>query len=195
MRKSLGARRWGERPDRLLKAKRFDHGEPIARIDTRPMAFVFAFLVMLIATAAPPTTHALTIDLGYWTYLEDGIESYPVPTIDVVSVSHRGQTIVNGNHMSPNELSLWLESLERRPQTPSVVFEPAPDSRYEDTLRVLAILENERSKNWFDLCLGSLTEHRSFSKSVSAFPVLLSIALPNPHFVKRCGGSPFIYVD
>lgn len=39
---------------RKRQRKRFDHGEPIAKIDTRPLAFVMVFLVIVIAIARYP---------------------------------------------------------------------------------------------------------------------------------------------
>ena len=51
---------------RKRQRKRFDHGEPISKIDTRPLAFVMVFLVIVISIGRfDPFGAAPTVDLPF----------------------------------------------------------------------------------------------------------------------------------
>lgn len=51
---------------RKRQRKRFDHGEPIAKIDTRPLAFVIVFLVIVIVIGRfDPFETAPSVDLPF----------------------------------------------------------------------------------------------------------------------------------
>ncbi|WP_432201650.1 ExbD/TolR family protein [Erythrobacter sp. W53] len=174
MRKSLGARRWGERPDRLLKAKRFDHGEPIARLDTRPMAFVFAFLVILIIGTAPPTTHAFTIDLADAAFLENldtereaSLEAWLVENrlgipVNKVTISRADEIQWNGQAITEWRLSELLYATLMMQPEPELLFEPDPSASYETAMRALYII---KASGVSKFNFAGLRDHCRFGKS------------------------------
>lgn len=77
-------------PTRKRQKKRFDHGEPIAGIDTRPLAFVMVFLVIVISIGRfDPFGTVPSVDLPFAvTKPVQGLDERFVVTITTTRTAH-----------------------------------------------------------------------------------------------------------
>lgn len=140
--------RFGARPLRRRKRKPFDHGEPISRIDTRPMAFVFTFIaiVMLLPASVTPT-HATVISL--W----DGSDASPFFSrrSDIAQMDHHrasnrvtitaGDMILwNGERITSGQLLTLLHESATIVPEPIIELEPDANASYDLTARTIQVL-------------------------------------------------------
>lgn len=173
----------------------YDHGQPIKTIDTRPMAFVFGLvaLVMLLS-ASPPRTNALLIDL-LWddrAYLPPNYQStFPPSAVLTIRIDDRRQISINDQPTTlsdfPNQLRTRLENEKR----PLVNFAPAPDASYEKVLLVLSKLESQGLTGAYRFCFGELQKYREFEAARGgALAILLTLDIPehNHEFYEACFG-------
>lgn len=122
------------------RTRRFDHGEPISRIDTRPMVFVAMFLVVLfIAPAAQTREHALLIDLPQ-NWGNFSIDQEPMAPYLTVRITTEGEILLEGITLDLDRLAAKIRS-SGIPE-PLIAFEPDGDAPYG----TVALAMNEISK-------------------------------------------------
>lgn len=152
----------GRTPRRPFHPRRFEHGAPISKIDTRPLLFVATFLAVfgVLWGASHIKLHAVTVDLPLgWSFAPDPFH----PPYVVVEIDGSGLAYVDGEPVSAD--SLGAAVFAKLPDWPVVLFRPSPDSSYEH----VAIAINElRSAGVAadDICFDPLQlgEHRRFDK-------------------------------
>jgi len=116
------------------RAARFDHGEPISRIDMRPMVFVAMFLAVfgILWGASHIKTHAATIDFPqYW---DSPPDAYKPPYV-TVEIDVAGTAFVEGEAVELTELGSAV--LARLPNWPVVLFRPSADSPYDRVAKAI----------------------------------------------------------
>ncbi len=138
----VGRRAWA----RLRRRERFDHGEPIAKIDMRPMVIIATCLAAFTAILPKGPTHAVVIEL--W----DGNGAHPLiagsgdrrfetsAVVTRLALSSVGEILWNDEPVDQRQLiTLLVETQESTPQT-IVEFEPDPFASYDFSAKVLQIL-------------------------------------------------------
>lgn len=111
--------------------QRFDHGEPIRAIDTRPMLFVALFIAVVFLLAASQTrTHALLVELPQGIAPPDFAPAYMV-----VGVTERGEVSLNGDRVPLAGLSEAIRATGF--EWPIVLLQAQPDAAYELVAHVL----------------------------------------------------------
>lgn len=145
---------------RLHRRERFDHGAPIAKIDTRPMVFVAMFLAILfLLYGSQIRTHALIIELPRGSNHPD----YIVPPYLTVEISAEGRVTLEGTPTQLDALGSRIagHSLER----PVVLVRSDGNAPYRIVAHVLAALSNAGVAN-HDICFDGkeLFEHRHFER-------------------------------
>ncbi len=170
--------------------KRFDHGEPISKIDTRPMVFVALFLaIMVFLGAAQIRPHAFNIDL--WdgksanALLAGSIDAGPdgpeVP-INRVTISQDDQMFWNGHPIREADFSILLREVKTFDEQPTIDFAPAANASYDATVKALYLLRLRGVR----FQISGLEEHCRFthewggaaSNQDSSLNVALSIFVP-----------------
>jgi len=161
---------------------RFDHGEPIGKIDTRPMVFVALFVAILFLIAASQTrTHALLVDLPYHVG-ESMPDDGPAGVVHRIRVTETDGLMFDGELVTQAELMDRLQATVREPQEPRIAFEPDANASYNLAAHTLALIQRTGFINSL-FCLDGLEKHRDFGKGGGAgapFPVLFSIVPPDP---------------
>lgn len=136
--------------------KRFDHGEPISRIDTRPMVFVFVIvgLFVMLWNLNQERTHTLLVDLPHGS--PSRIENPSIPHV-TVEVTRAGTLILDSE---PVELEGLSQAIRAKKLTyPVVLFSADGDAGYG----IAALALNEISKAGIEpdeICFLGLEEHR-----------------------------------
>ncbi len=119
--------------------RRFDHGEPIRAIDTRPMLFVALIIAVVFLLAASQTRqHALLVELPQ---PEAGLHGtgYP-PIVYRVEVTASGQLRFNGEVVHAQQLqSLLLQASTLEPRA-VLAFEPDGAASYDLAAHTLAMI-------------------------------------------------------
>ncbi|MEP2735078.1 MAG: biopolymer transporter ExbD [Erythrobacter sp.] len=182
--------------------KRYDHGEPIKTIDTRPMAFVFGFIVLMLLLVQELPKHALVIDLP---------QSLPSPPIDLggtepppiyyITIDAGGSIYVNDEQTPLKELPAKLRTENTETSEPLVRLTPSANTPYDVTLKVLGELDRLGLTSSGHFCFGDNWKHRTFetgSAGLQIFSVIISEqgpeldqqldvdALPDPYFFEVC---------
>lgn len=105
--------------------RRFDHGEPIAAIDTRPMLFVALFIAVVFLLAASQTrTHALLVELPQGFAPPDFAPPYMV-----VSLAEGGEIKLDG---APVPLAGLAAAIRAKAfALPIVLLRAQPDTAYD----------------------------------------------------------------
>ena len=159
---------------RKRQRKRFDHGEPIAKIDTRPLAFVALFLaIVFLVPAAQQRMHALMIELPSGMGLGPLTPTLPYMT---VAIAESGELTLDGTAVPLEELS--QEIVERDFPLPIVLVRAEPNAAYEIVALTLAKI-SEANVDPSNICFApdELAAHRRFERI--AFQPALTI-LPEP---------------
>ncbi|MEP0189213.1 MAG: biopolymer transporter ExbD [Erythrobacter sp.] len=171
-------RRWNK--GRRVERERFDHGAPIAKIDTRPMVFVVMFVALVfLLLAAKPKLHAIEIGLP---------PPVPPPDAAYVSVPHitvevfeDGQIIVNGRLVDFDSLAPAIAATNMEDPVVLARFDAMAD--YKTVLQVIGKLQEAGISSW-DICLDGLEEHRYFdrisSTNLNACSILVGDYRSNP---------------
>lgn len=116
---------------RAARPQRFDHGEPIARIDSRPLVFVFLFVaVVFLMPATQMRTHAVMVDLP-WAWPD--VPPEPLPYL-IVEVGDDASIRLEGAQVALGELAQWIEASGRD----LVLVRAAADAPYGMVAQVLA---------------------------------------------------------
>ncbi len=160
---------------------RFDHGEPIRTIDTRPMVFVALFVAILFLIPASQTrTHALLVDLPY--HVGQPTPDGPAGVVHRIRVTETDGLMFDGELVTKAELMDRLQATVREPQEPRIAFEPDANASYNLAAHTLALIQRTGFINSL-FCLDGLEKHRDFGRggrAGSPFPVLFSIVPPDP---------------
>jgi len=140
--------------------KRFDHGEPIAKIDTRPLVFVTFFIAIIFLFASNQTrVHALLIELpqGY-------PPEAPAPYL-TVSLNEQGEIRLEDTVVTLEQLT---ESIIAHDMAqPIVLLRAEPNTAFEIVALVLSKI-SEANVGPYDICFdpSELENHRQFGKIV-----------------------------
>lgn len=155
---------------RPFHRKRFDHGKPISRIDSRPLVIVALFLaVVFLFPASQLRTHSLLVDLPVGMG-SDLAPAYPYITI---TVSEDGLLAVDDRPSSLAGIAAAIAS--RNLDVPTVLFSPDPGTDYGTAALVL----NEIAKAGVlpsEICFDRLGRFRDFERA--SFVPALSIVEP-----------------
>jgi biopolymer transport protein ExbD len=111
--------------------RRFDHGEPIRAIDTRPMLFVALFIAVVFLLAASQTrTHALLVELPQGFAPPDFAPPYMV-----VSLAEGGDLALDGIPVPLAGLAAAIRA--KAFDLPIVLLRAQPDTAYDRVAHVL----------------------------------------------------------
>lgn len=111
--------------------RRFDHGEPISAIDTRPMLFVVMLVAILFLLAASQTrTHALLVELPQGFAPPDFAPPYMV-----VSLAEGGDLALDGIPVPLAGLAAAIRA--KAFDLPIVLLRAQPDTAYDRVAHVL----------------------------------------------------------
>lgn len=148
--------------------RRFDHGKPIAAIDTRPMLFVALFIAVVFLLAASQTRqHALLVSFPVSSD-NTGLPVEPPPFYRITLLEN-GQLKINGRPADVEELRVWLEAVKSATPRPEIVFEPAANAPYEASLQSLGLIWRAGLIN-AQFCFAGLEKHRDFGRSGRSDP-------------------------
>lgn len=138
---------------------RFDHGEPIRTIDTRPMVFVALFVAILfLIPASEMRTHALLVDLPYGFELPDYAPAYMV-----VNVREDGVIFLDDTPVLLDDLTQAI--IAKQGSWPIVLLRADADTAYETVALALSKISNAGVAP-ADICFDprQLGAHRRFEK-------------------------------
>ncbi|WP_108789276.1 biopolymer transporter ExbD [Erythrobacter sp. Alg231-14] len=145
---------------------KFEIGAPISRIDTRPMVFVFAMILLfaVIWNAAQERTHALLVDLPRWHAPPNFGQAYMGPAYMVVSIGPKGGLALDDVPVTLDGLSQAI--LAKGFDWPIVMLEAKPNTAYGRVALALGKIR-EAGVAQADICFdpSQLEEHRSFKKT------------------------------
>ena len=127
------ARARGRGQARPRHKHRFDHGEPIATIDTRPIAFVALFLAVfgIIWGAGQIKTHAVTVHLPMvW-----GVSPEYTPSFVTIQIDEAGAVMFDGEILPLDQLAGRIREVSADYEV--VLFQASPNTAFETVLRAL----------------------------------------------------------
>jgi biopolymer transport protein ExbD len=157
--------------------RRFDHGQPIRGIDTRPTLYVSLFIAVVFLLAASQTrTHALLVELPQ---PDAGLIEASFPTtIYRVEITASGQVQFNGMDVGAQQLELALVEVGKLSPRAVLAFEPHGDAAYDLSVHTLAIIQRAGvNDEWF--CINGMEKHGEFGKaSGHPLPLLLTFVPP-----------------
>jgi biopolymer transport protein ExbD len=155
--------------------RRFDHGEPIAAIDTRPMLFVALFIaVVFLLAASQMRQHALLVELPAPFPSSGTIRDFTI--VMKIKVTNEGDFVLNEVPVTAQQLTTFLEQAKGLNPLPEVVFEPEANAPYDAAFQALGLIWKAGliDAGRIDaFCFGGLEKHRDFARSgttVEAFP-------------------------
>ncbi|QFT76193.1 biopolymer transporter ExbD [Erythrobacter sp. THAF29] len=159
-RKNNSGGRFSPRPFRRRKRKPYDHGEPICRIDIRPIA-LFAALFAILAlmwNLGNRQTHTLLIDLPQGPL---PIEPHKL-SYSILDISSTGQISFDGQ---PVELGQIAQAIKNTGIAyPTVLVRPDGNAPYGVTALVLdALVDAGVARD--EICFDELEKHRLFQRS------------------------------
>ncbi|WP_017664892.1 ExbD/TolR family protein [Porphyrobacter sp. AAP82] len=164
--------------------RRFDHGEPIRAIDTRPMLFVALFIAVVFLLAASQTRqHALLVELPS-PYEETG-EIRDFNFVLKIRVTNEGDTLLNGVPVTAKQLTFWLEQANELNPLPDIVFEPDANAPYDAALQALGLVWKAGliDGRLGAFCINGMEKHGDFGKA-SGHPLpLLTTLVPQEEIV------------
>ena len=161
--------------------RRFDHGEPIAAIDTRPMLFVALFIaVVFLLVASQTRTHALLVELPQ---PEAGlIGTGAPPAIYRVELTASGQLRFNGEVVNAQQLEVLLLQVGALEPRAVLAFEPDGAASYDLAAHTLAVIHRAGlNDEWF--CINGMEKHGEFNKSRGHPLPLLTSLVPQEEIV------------
>lgn len=141
------------------RSRRFDHGQPISKIDLRPMVFVALFLAILFLIPATQTrVHALLIDLPQGS----DPELAPKVAYMTLEISAVGVIALDGRQVALAELGDVVRVYG--PDYPTVLVSPSPDAPFE----IVALAINELVTTGVarsEICFDRLKRFGTFQRS------------------------------
>ncbi|MCL9999176.1 MAG: biopolymer transporter ExbD, partial [Erythrobacter sp.] len=170
---------------------RFDHGEPIRAIDTRPLLFVALFIaVVFLLAASQSRTHALLLELPQ---PEAGLNGTGLlPIVYRVEVTASGELRFNGEVVDAQQLQVLLAEVSTLEPRAVLAFEPDGDAPYDLAAHTLAIIHRAGvNDEWF--CINGMEKHGEFGKSGGhPLPLLTSIRIDQAMGAQRMVPPPAI---
>ncbi|MEO9462011.1 MAG: biopolymer transporter ExbD [Marinomonas sp.] len=146
----------------------YDHGEPIKTIDTRPMAFVFGLIVLVLLLFQKMPTNALLHDFRTgpeqpfsYGYLDETNWPEDTSTTNEVFVTADERILWNCERVSTGQLHTLLQRMEQISPKPTLKFEPDPNLNYDFAVRILHLL---KATNVTRLKLDGLENHANFNR-------------------------------
>ncbi|MEL7444726.1 MAG: hypothetical protein AAGK02_02810 [Pseudomonadota bacterium] len=152
--------------------------ELISRIDLRPAVLFFWLLPVLVIFTAPPTRHAVVVDLASSSFFqlfdseEEERRTNYRDSIDVVPITNElrvaadDHILWNGEPINQAGLfKLLRESMMITPE-PILVFEPDPLASYDMSARVIAMVKHVGVVKFE---FGGLEQHCYFEKSWGSY--------------------------
>lgn len=145
---------------------KFDHGEPIRKLDTMPVLIVSILLaiMMLLNTRVPQ--HALMIDFAFPVVPSGGELGFPT---DLLAIAADGQLYWNSRPVSDRELVQILTERRSDARPRGLKFLPDPHASYERSLRILSVVKSLGHAG-AGFCFAELARHRRFGKGGSETP-------------------------
>ena len=143
--------------------RRFDHGEPIAAIDTRPTLFVALFIAVVFLLAASQTrTHALLVELP-----QGSAPPAFAPPYVVVSLVEGGEVALDG---APVPLAGLAAAIRAKAlELPIVLLRAQPDTAYDHVAHVLDAI-SEAGVAPEDICFDAAKLEGSGDFAKSFYP-------------------------
>lgn len=138
--------------------RRFDHGEPIRAIDTRPMLFVALFIAVVFLLAASQTRqHALLVELPQ---PEAGLIGTGLPPVlHRIRIAASGKVMFDGMWVDDAKLEKLLERVKSTEPRAVLAFEPDGSAQYERSAQTLAMIYRAGLvDDWF--CIDGIEKHR-----------------------------------
>ena len=161
--------------------RRFDHGEPIAAIDTRPMLFVALFIaVVFLLVASQTRQHALLVELPQ---PEAGLHGTVLePLANRLELTASGQLRFNGEAVDAQRLEFLLGEVSKLEPRAVLAFEPDGAASYDLAAHTLAIITRAGlNDEWF--CINGLEKHGEFGKSRGHPLPLLTSLVPQEEII------------
>ena len=145
---------------------KFDHGEPIRKLDTMPLLIVSILLAIVLLLNARVQQHVLIIDFPFPLAHGDGELGFPT---DVLVIGEDGALYWNSEPVSDGELIRILEdrTLDGTPR--GLNFLPDPRASYDRSLKVLSLVQSLGHAD-AGFCFAGLARHRRFGKEDTARP-------------------------
>lgn len=127
--------------------KRFDHGEPISKIDTRPLVFIAMFLaIVFVMPAGQVRPHSFDIELwnGQSAHpLIGGSEdrrAYKAKYVNRVTLTAHDQLLWNDHPIYENQLRTLLKEVQAFHEPPIVEFAPDGNAGYDRAVKTLYLI-------------------------------------------------------
>jgi biopolymer transport protein ExbD len=138
--------------------RRFDHGEPIRAIDTRPMLFVALFIaVVFLLVASQTRQHALLVELPQ---PEAGlIETNRPPVLHRIRIAASGKVMFDGMWVDDAKLEKLLERVKANEPRAVLAYEPDGSASYERSAQTLAMIYRAGLVD-DQFCIDGMEKHR-----------------------------------
>ncbi len=120
---------------------------PMGEMNTTPLIDVMLVLLIMFIITIPPINHAVKIDLPSGPSIPN---LRPDPVINKVVILPDSQILWNGEPVSLDQMTQFLEQTKTYAPQPELQFQPAPTARYDIVDFALArIKKSEISKFGF----------------------------------------------
>ena len=160
----------------------YDHGEPIKAIDTRPMAFVFGLVALVMLFASTPSypvgTQAMLIQLPFFSPPPISSRDIERPPVFKIRVNAAGIIFINGKETDRRDIASATGT--RTKSKPLVSLNIAPNASYESVLLTLRELDRLQLTSPTHFCFLDQWKHRFFEKSVGGSLQILTTLPPDP---------------
>jgi biopolymer transport protein ExbD len=122
-------------PDYRVNAYRVTTSSPMAEMNMTPLIDVLLVLLVMLIMAVPLSTDTLVVDLP-----SDRGAILPEPDSVSLTINAQGQPFWNGTAVTRPQLQQHLASAGTMPREPLVRFQPDPQTSYDDTVQVIALV-------------------------------------------------------
>ena len=167
---------------RSLSFTRYDHGSPIKNIDTRPMAFVFGIIALVVLFASTPSysvgTQALLIQLPFSSPPPISSRDIERPPVFKIRVNTAGFIFINGKETDRRDIASATGTRTRG--KPLVSLSIAPNASYESVLLTLRELDRLQLTSPTHFCFLDQWKHHFFDKGVGGSLQILTTLPPDP---------------
>jgi biopolymer transport protein ExbD len=170
---------------RRQKAERFDHGEPLSRASSLPMAILFTVLGLVILSQWRPPDHALLIDLPVSSGLGRPFTPWPqdLPAHQL-RLTELNEIWWDNDVMNQGMLAERLQDLVALQE--GLIFRPDGNASYNEVAKTLNIIVASGVAH-DRLCLAGMADHRQFNRGSSP-GLMITIEMPvgeQPPFYQR----------
>lgn len=153
------------------RARRFDHGQPISRIDTRPMAVLATCLIAFSIAFFKVQPHAFEVNL--W----NGADAHPLilnseartealsAPINRVVLTESDSILWNGQTIAFAQLPILLRETGKLEPQPVIELEPDANAGYDLSAKVLYLLTN----SGVEFRISDLEKHCRFDSEYSYY--------------------------